>query len=58
MTEPEDSIITIMKDKEKITAAVRKAVHEAVLKHKQAANTIVGMVDDKMVWLKPEEIDV
>jgi len=41
-----------------IDEAVRQAVKEAVLKHKQAGNTIVAMKDGKMVWLKPEEINV
>ena len=41
-----------------IDEAVKKAVKEAVLKHKQAGNPIVGMKDGKMVWLKPEEIQV
>ena len=39
-----------------IDEAVVKAVKEAVLKHKQAGNPIVGMKDGQMVWLKPEEI--
>jgi hypothetical protein len=39
-----------------IDEAVKKAVMEAVLKHKQAGNPIVGMKDGQMVWLKPEEI--
>lgn len=39
-----------------IDEAVKKAVKEAVLKHKQAGNPIVGMKDGKMVWLRPEEI--
>lgn len=42
----------------KIKAAVESAVRGAVLRHKQAGNPIVGMMDGKMVWLKPEEIVV
>lgn len=45
-------------DKEKIKAAVERAVREAVLKHKQACNPIVGMKDGKMVWLQLDEIEL
>ena len=41
-----------------IDEAVKRAVKEAVLRHKQAGNPIVGMKDGQMVWLKPEEIQV
>lgn len=41
-----------------IDEAVRQAVKEAVLKHKQAGNPIVAMKDGKMVWIKPDEISV
>jgi hypothetical protein len=41
-----------------IDEAVTKAVKEAMLKHKLAGNPIVGMKDGKLVWLKPEEIQV
>jgi len=41
-----------------IDEAVRQAVKEAVLKHKQAGNSIVAMKDGKMVWIKPDEITV
>ena len=56
---------TIKKDIDKILGegteideAVKRAVKEAVLRHKQAGNPIVGMKDGQMVWLKPEEIQV
>jgi hypothetical protein len=41
-----------------IDEAVKRAVKEAVLRHKQAGNPIVGMKNGQMVWLKPEEIQV
>jgi isoaspartyl peptidase/L-asparaginase-like protein (Ntn-hydrolase superfamily) len=41
-----------------IDEAVKKAVKEAVLRHKQAGNPIVVMNNGQMVWLKPEEIQV
>ena len=53
----------LMKDIGKIIAegtqideAVRQAVKEAVLKHKQAGNPIVAMKDGQMVWIKADEI--
>lgn len=41
-----------------IDEAIKKAVKEAVLRHKQAGNPIVVMKDGKMVWLKPKDIQV
>jgi len=41
-----------------IDEAVKKAVKEAVLKHKQAGNPIVAMKDGQMVWIKPDDIAV
>ncbi len=41
-----------------IDEAVKQAVKEAVLRHKNAGNSIVAMKDGHMVWLKPEEITV
>ena len=41
-----------------IDEAVKQAVKEAVLLHKNAGNSIVTMKDGHMVWLKPEEITV
>jgi len=38
--------------------AVKQAVKEAVLRNKNAGNSIVTMKDGHMVWLKPEEITV
>lgn len=48
----------ILSEGTEIDEAVKKAVKEAVLRHKQAGNPIVGMKDGQMVWLKPEEIQV
>lgn len=41
-----------------IDEAVKQAVKEAVLRHKNAGNSIATMKDGRMVWLKPEEIAV
>jgi len=41
-----------------ITRALQAGVREALKRHKQAGNPIVGMKDGQMVWLKPEDIQV
>ncbi|MBI2355105.1 MAG: hypothetical protein HYV06_08765 [Deltaproteobacteria bacterium] len=48
----------ILSEGTEIDQAVKKAVKEAVLRHKQAGNPIVVMKDGRMVWLKPEDIQV
>lgn len=59
MTRPQrDRIDELLADKERIKAAVESAVRKAVLKHKQAGNPICGMKDGKLVWIKPEDIEV
>lgn len=45
-------------DSDLIDEAVIQAVKEAVLRHKNAGDSIVTMKDGHMVWLKPEEISV
>ena len=51
-----DRISEIFEDKEKISQALAKGVHEALLRHKQAGNPVVTWRDGRIVWLKPEEI--
>ncbi|MFA6054743.1 MAG: hypothetical protein WC769_05140 [Thermodesulfovibrionales bacterium] len=53
-----DRITEAIADKDKITQALTRGVHDALLKHKQAGNPVVVWHDGKMVWLKPEEIPV
>ena len=38
--------------------AVRKAVREAILRHKLLGNPIAVGIDGKVVWIPPEEIEV
>lgn len=54
----EKSIDEIFKEGSLIDKALRKAVQEALARHKQAGNPIVVWRDGKIVWLKPEEIPV
>ncbi len=51
-----DRISEIFEDKEKISQALAKGVHEALSRHKQAGNPVVTWRDGRIVWLKPEEI--
>jgi hypothetical protein len=53
-----DRITEALADKDKITQALTRGVHDALLKHKQAGNPVVVWHDGKMVWLKPEDIPV
>lgn len=53
-----DKIEEAFADQEKITDALATGVREALKKHKQAGNPVVVWRDGKMVWLKPEEIQV
>lgn len=54
----ERTIDEIFKDGAPIDKALKKAVQEALVRHKQAGNPIVVWRDGKIVWLKPEEIPV
>lgn len=51
-----EDIGRILSEGTQIDEAVKKAVKEAILKHKLAGNPIVGMKNGQMVWFKPEEI--
>ncbi len=51
-----DSISEMFENKEIITRALARGVHEALLRHKQAGNPVAVWRDGKTVWLKPEEI--
>jgi len=53
-----DKIDEVLADRERITQALADGVREALKKHKQAGNPVVVWRDGKMVWLKPEEIEV
>jgi len=54
----EKSIDEIFKEGSPIDKALKKAVQEALVRHKHAGNPIVVWRDGKIVWLKPEEIPV
>ncbi len=47
----------ILADDKKISAALRQAVKEALIRHKQAGRPVVEWRDGKTVWIGPEELD-
>lgn len=55
---PEKTIDEIFKEGSLIDKALKMAVQEALVQHKQAGNPIVVWRDGKIVWLKPDEISV
>ncbi len=54
----EKTIDAIFKEGAPIDKALKKAVQEALVRHKQAGNPIVVWRDGKIIWLKPEDIPV
>lgn len=52
------SIEEIFEEGTLIDEALRDAVREAILRHKQAGNPIAVWKDEKVVWIPPEEIKV
>lgn len=59
MNEPKEKTIDeIFADGFLIDLALKQAVQEALLRHKQAGNPVVVWRDNKIVWIPPEEISV
>jgi hypothetical protein len=57
MNEPKEKTIDeIFADGTLIDLALKQAVQEALLRHKQAGNPVVVWRDGKIVWIPPEEI--
>ena len=53
-----NKILSVLKDNDKITQALKKAVKQALLTHKQNGNPVATWQDGKVVWIPPEEIEV
>jgi hypothetical protein len=51
-----DHIQKILNDPQKVTQILQEGVHNALLKHKQAGNSICEWKDGKVVWIPPEKI--
>ena len=45
-------------DEKKVTAALRRAVREALERHRRLGNPVCVWRDGKVVWLSPEELPV
>lgn len=56
--EPPRDIEEILTKTDLADRAVRKAVREAVLRHKLLGNPIAVWRDGEVVWIPPEEIEV
>jgi hypothetical protein len=51
-----DTVAERLADQAAITAAIQRAVWEAILAHARAGNPVAGWKDGKVVWVQPEEI--
>jgi hypothetical protein len=47
-----------VKDLRLIEDALRRAVREALLRHKQAGNPVAEGRDGRVVWIAPEDIEI
>lgn len=54
--QPQRSISELMADNDLITAAITRAVRQAVLEHARAGRPVATWEDGKVVWIQPEEI--
>lgn len=52
----EDRISKIMNDSEKVRQIIQSAINDALLKHKQAGNSVCELRNGKVVWIKPQDI--
>ncbi len=52
----EDRISQIMNNPEKIRDIIQSGINAALLKHKQAGNSICEWKNGRVVWVKPENI--
>lgn len=53
----EDRISQIMNDPEKMQSILQTAVNDALLKHKQAGNSVCGFKNGEVFWVKAENIN-
>lgn len=52
----EDQISKIMNDPEKVRQIIQSAINDALLKHKQAGNSVCELRDGQIVWIKSQDI--
>ncbi len=53
-----DNISKILNDPNRVTQIIQSGIKAALLKHKQAGNSICEWRDNRVVWIPPEEIPV
>lgn len=58
MKQAEQTIGEIFADGRLVDEALKRAVREAILRHKLAGNPIVVWEDGKTVWIQPENIEL
>ena len=56
--ENNDRISQIMNDGEKVQQIIQSAINDALLKHKQAGNPVCELRNGKVVWIKPQDIQI
>lgn len=52
----EDRISEIMNDPERVRLIIQSAINDALLKHKQAGNSVCELREGNVVWIKPQDI--
>ena len=50
------SLEELIEDDDLMTEAIRKGIHEALLEHARAGNSVPVSENGKVVWLSPHEI--
>lgn len=52
----EDKISSILNDSEKVREIIQSGIYAALLKHKQAGNSVCTWKNGKVFWVQPENI--
>ena len=47
-----------MSNPEKVRLIIQSAIHDALLKHKQAGNPVCELRNGQIVWIKPQDIEI
>jgi hypothetical protein len=53
-----DKISEFFQNPERVTAVLQQGIRDALLKHKQAGNSVCTWKNGKVIWIAPEEIPV
>lgn len=56
MSESRDDIGALLEDRDLVERALRRAVREALRRHKLLGNPVATWRDGKVVWIAPEDI--